>query len=103
MLGCMSNPLAGLRNKRIVLISHDLYHAGSQLLLIETAARLRDAGAQIHLVTLADDARPGNLADRNNIALLPVSESFSHCASADLVIANTAVAAAWVDAYLEVN
>jgi len=66
--------LACLRDKRIVLISHDLAQAGSQLLLVETAVRLRDVGAHVHLVTLAEDTRPGNLAARNNIAILPVAE-----------------------------
>jgi glycosyltransferase involved in cell wall biosynthesis len=93
--------LAFLRGKRIVLISHDLAQAGSQLLLVETAVRLRDAGAHVHLVTLAEDTGPGNLAARNNIPILPVVESFRQCASADLVIANTAVAAGWVNAYLQ--
>ena len=92
--------LACLRDKRIVLISHDLAQAGSQLLLVETAVRLRDAGAHVHLATLAEDTRPGNLAARNNIAIFPVAESFRQCASADLVIANTAVAAGWVNSYL---
>jgi hypothetical protein len=52
-------------------------------------------------VTLAEDTGPGNLAARNNIPILPVVESFRQCASADLVIANTAVAAGWVNAYLQ--
>jgi glycosyltransferase involved in cell wall biosynthesis len=93
--------LACLRDKRIVLISHDLAQAGSQLLLVEAAVRLRDVGAHVHLVTLAEDTRPGNLAARNNIAILPVAESFKQCASADLVIANTAVAAGGVNSYLQ--
>jgi glycosyltransferase involved in cell wall biosynthesis len=91
---------AHLKDKRIVLVSHDLAPYGSQLLLIETAVKLRDAGTLVHLVTLADDARPGDLAARNNVALVPLAESFRQCASADLVIANTAVAAGWVDTYL---
>lgn len=95
--------LACSRDKRIVLISHDLAQAGSQLLLVETAVKLRAAGADVRLVTLGEDARPGNLAARNNIAVLPVAESFRQCASADLVIANTAVAAGWVNSYLKVN
>jgi glycosyltransferase involved in cell wall biosynthesis len=90
-----------LTDKRIVLISHDLFQAGSQLLLVETANKLRDAGAQVHLVTLGNDARPGNLAARNDIEVLPVAQSFRQSASADLVVANTAVAAGWVNSYLQ--
>jgi glycosyltransferase involved in cell wall biosynthesis len=101
MISPALRPLARFRDKRIVLISHDLCRAGSELLLLETAVKLRDAGAHVRLVTLADDARPGNLAARNNIALLPLAESFRHCASADLVIANTAVASGWVNSYLQ--
>jgi glycosyltransferase involved in cell wall biosynthesis len=97
------SPLACLRDKRIVLLSHDLAQAGSQLLLIETAVRLRDAGAHVQLVTLAEDARPGNLAARNDITILPMRESFRQCASADIVIANTAVASGWVNSYLQQN
>ena len=95
------DPFAHLKDKRIVLVSHDLAPYGSQLLLIETAVKLRDAGAFVHVVTLANDARPGDLAARNNVALVPLAESFRQCASADLVIANTAVAAGWVDTYLQ--
>jgi glycosyltransferase involved in cell wall biosynthesis len=97
----VSSGLAGLRDKRIVLISHDLYLAGSQLLLIETASRLREAGAHVRLVTLGEDARPPNLATRRKFPVLSAAGAFEHCVPADLVVANTAVAAAWVDSYLE--
>ena len=92
--------LVGVRDKRIVLISHDLSQTGSPLLLIETAIALRKAGAIVRVVTLASDAQKDNLAARSEFEVLPVADSFAQCAQADLVVANTAEAGSWVDAYL---
>jgi glycosyltransferase involved in cell wall biosynthesis len=93
--------LTCVKDKRIVLISHDLSQTGGPLLLVETAVKLRRAGANVQLVTLAEDAHKGNLAARNNISLLPVADSFKQSAQADVVIANTAATSSWVNAYLE--
>jgi len=56
--------LASAKNKKIVLISHDLTQTGSPLLLIETAVKLREAGAHIELVSLADKTPRNNAAAR---------------------------------------
>ena len=93
--------LAGVRGKRIVLISHDLGQTGSPLLLVETAVKLREVGARVQLVTLGNDARhKNNCAIRNHLEILDVALSFARCAQADLTIANTAAAWPWVDDYL---
>jgi Glycosyl-transferase family 4 len=92
--------LGSVRNKRLVLISHDLSQSGSPLLLAETAVRLRHAGAQVELVTLAGDAARDDIAARHGVPVVPLAESFSRCAQADLVIANTAESAGWIRHYL---
>jgi glycosyltransferase involved in cell wall biosynthesis len=92
--------LASVEGKKIVLISHDLSQTGSPLLLVETAVRLRKAGASVQLVTLASDAREDNLAARHGIQVLPRAASFAQCARADVVIANTAETADWITRYL---
>jgi glycosyltransferase involved in cell wall biosynthesis len=93
--------LACLKGKQIVLISHDLSQTGSPLLLVETAVALRQAGALVRLVSLADHAPEGNVAARNDIDMLPIEHSFEQSARADLVIANTAETSSWVDRYLK--
>jgi glycosyltransferase involved in cell wall biosynthesis len=92
--------LASAKNKRLVLISHDLSQSGSPLLLVETAVRLREAGADVQLVTLAGDADGDSLAARHGIPVVPLAASFARCADADLVIANTAETASWIRSYL---
>ena len=96
-----SGPLACVKSKRIVFVSHDLSQSGSPLLLVETAVKLRQAGAHVRIVTLKNDTHEDDLAARNNIKVLPTQDSFEQSALADLVIANTAVASAWVDQYLQ--
>lgn len=100
-MDCSRTPLACADGKKIVLISHDLGQTGSPLLLAETAVRLREAGAQVRIVTLAGDADVHDLPARNGIPVLPTADSFAEAASADLVIANTTEASAWVDGYLQ--
>jgi glycosyltransferase involved in cell wall biosynthesis len=92
--------LSSAKNKRLALISHDLSQSGSPLLLVETAVRLREAGADVQLVTLAGDADGDSLAARHGIPVVPLAASFARCADADLVIANTAETASWIRSYL---
>lgn len=93
--------LASVKSKRIVLISHDLSQTGSPLLLVETAVKLRDAGAHVQFVTLGNDAHEDNCAARNKLEVLPTANSFAQCARADIAITNTAETWPWVDAYLQ--
>jgi hypoxanthine-guanine phosphoribosyltransferase len=93
--------LACAREKKIVLISHDLTQTGGPLLLIETAVKLREAGAHIELVSLADKTPRNNAAARNKIKVFPTRDSFELCAQADLVIANTTETRSWINRYLE--
>src|ERR1700730_14283611 len=93
--------LASVKSKRIVLISHDLSQTGSPLLLVETAVKLRDAGAHVQFVTLGNDAHEYNCAARNKLEVLPTANSFEECARADIVITNTAETWPWVDGYLQ--
>jgi glycosyltransferase involved in cell wall biosynthesis len=93
--------LASVKSKRIVLISHDLSQTGSPLLLVETAVKLRDAGAHVQFVTLGNDPHEDNCAARSNFEVLPTAHSFAQCARADMAIANTAETWPWVDDYLK--
>ena len=92
--------LGSVRNKRLVLVSHDLSQSGSPLLLVETAMRLRHAGAHVELVTLAGDTDRDDIAARHGVPVVPLAASFARCAQAELVIANTAESAGWVRHYL---
>src|SRR5262245_39950519 len=92
--------LGSVRNKRLVLVSHDLSHSGSPLLLVETAVRLRHAGAHVELVTLAGDTARDDIAARHGLPVVPLATSFARCAQAELVIANTAESAGWVRRFL---
>lgn len=96
----MLQSLASVRGKRILLISHDLSYTGSPLLLVETAVKLRQAGASVALVTLAEDDDEYSPAARNDLEVLAVADSVEHSARADLVIANTCETRSWVNNYL---
>ena len=100
-MGTTTKALGCAKDKKIVFISHDLTQTGSPLLLIETAVKLREAGAHIELVSLADKTPRNNAAARNNIKVFPTRDSFELCAKADLVIANTTETRSWVNRYLE--
>jgi glycosyltransferase involved in cell wall biosynthesis len=95
--------IASLKDRSIVLVSHDLTRTGSPLLLAETAVWLRKAGAKVQVATIADDADGSDVLARDGLVLLPIAESFARGAQADLVIVNTAEASAWVDRYLEAH
>jgi glycosyltransferase involved in cell wall biosynthesis len=92
--------LESVRNKRLVLVSHDLSHSGSPLLLVETAVQLRHAGAHVELVTLAGDTGRDDIAARHGLPVIPLATSFARCADAELVIANTVESAGWVRRFL---
>jgi glycosyltransferase involved in cell wall biosynthesis len=93
--------LASVRGKQIVLISHDLSYTGSPLLLVETAVKLRQAGANVAIVSLAEDVAKDNPATRNEFELLALADSIEYSTHADLVVANTAATNSWVNNYLE--
>ncbi len=99
-MGPVPDPLACVRGRTIVLVSHDLSQTGSPLLLIETAIRLREAGGSVRMATIADDAGDQNFLRRHQIPVVPIQDSFTEGANADLVIVNTAEASGWVDHYL---
>jgi glycosyltransferase involved in cell wall biosynthesis len=89
-----------LAGKEVVLISHELTWTGGPLILLETASMMQEAGAQLRLFTLADDACYRNPAEHFRIPVLPVETSNDWARRADLVIANTTVAGPWIGAFL---
>jgi len=93
--------LAILEGRRIVLISHYLARTGGPLLLLEMAAEMQRAGASVALASLDLDSAGRELANRYNVRVVPVTESFAQAAVADLVVANTAVVKEWVAHYLD--
>lgn len=95
--------LRSLNGKDVALISHKLIYTGAPLLLVEAARAMQDAGANVRLFTLADDAAYGHPAERYRIPVLPIETAAKWAASADLVVANTVVTGPWIRAYLAAN
>lgn len=95
-----SAPMPHLDGKQVVLVSHELTTTGAPLILLEAAAAMRDSGATVRVFSLADDAVPGNPAEREGLAVLPIETAMRWAIPADLVIANTCVAGPWIRDYL---
>lgn len=93
-------PLSQLAGKQVALITHELTRTGAPLILFETAAAMRDAGAIVRLFSMADDAAYDNPAEREGLAVLPIETAMTWAAQSDLVVANTCVAGPWVRDYL---
>jgi glycosyltransferase involved in cell wall biosynthesis len=85
-----------LTGKRILLVSHELSQTGAPLLLIETAHALAKSGARVALTNLGYIDPVFRLQTVADFRIVPADESFIEAANADLIVANTAEAKAWV-------
>src|SRR5206468_1359859 len=99
----MRGRLPVLKNKKVLLISHDLTQTGAPLVLVETAAEMVKSGALPVLTSLKDDTEEDNLAQRFGIPTIAMSRSFEEALEADLVIANTSVSKYWINEFLETH
>jgi len=94
---------ARLANRRVLLVSHELTLTGAPLILLELAQRMRNSGARIDLVSLRDHEERNALVRRVATRVLPVAHSHDAAAGADLIIANTVLAHAWIRHFVEVH
>lgn len=94
--------LQSLAGKSVLLVSHNLTRSGAPLEVLELGRAMIDSGAIVRAVTLADDARSGNLCAEFRIPLVPAETALDHARAADLVIVNSAqnLATGWVRACL---
>src|SRR3954454_7984546 len=85
-VGVMSLCLSNFREKKVLLVSHDLLITGAPLLLIETAMALVKAAVDVRLTNIGlrdpDFPLPRELDEK----LVPAEDSFQWAASADLII-----------------
>jgi glycosyltransferase involved in cell wall biosynthesis len=102
-VGVMSLCLSNFREKKVLLVSHDLLITGAPLLLIETAMALLKAAVDVRLTNIGfrdpDFPLPRELDEK----LVPAEDSFQWAASADLIIVNTVVCKRWLQKFLEGN
>jgi glycosyltransferase involved in cell wall biosynthesis len=85
-----------LKGKRVLLLSHEFSLTGAPLMLLEAGRSLLRAQAQVDIVNLGwrQDCFPDSFLD--GFRLLPTETSAHEAESADLIIANTAVAKEWI-------
>ncbi|KAJ6810226.1 uncharacterized protein M6B38_158400 [Iris pallida] len=104
------SPLAFMRSKKVVLVSHELSLSGGPLLLMELAFLLRSVGTQVVWITNQKAAQMDEVTyslehkmlDRG-VQVLPADgqAAVNTAVKADLVVLNTAVAGKWLVAVLK--
>lgn len=94
---------ARLANRRVLLVSHELTLTGAPLILLELAQRMKNSGARIDLVSLRDHEERNPLVRRVATRVLPVGRSYDAAAGADVIVANTVLAHAWIRHFVEAH
>jgi glycosyltransferase involved in cell wall biosynthesis len=89
-----------LKDKKVLLVSHNLTLTGAPLLLVEAGRELVQSGAHVKLVSLGPRDALFPLSELDNLAILDLEDSFDFAAEADLIVVNTAVVKTWVDEVL---
>jgi glycosyltransferase involved in cell wall biosynthesis len=97
----MSLCLSSFREKKVLLVSHDLLITGAPLLLIETAMALLKAAVDVRLTNIGFRDPNFPLPRELDEKLVPVEDSFQWANSADLIIVNTVVCKGWLQKLLE--
>jgi glycosyltransferase involved in cell wall biosynthesis len=90
-----------LKDKKVLLVSHELSVTGAPLLLARTGAAMAAAGAEVRLTNIGWTDSEFPLSAFPALRLVAPDDSFSFASEADLIIANTAVAKSWVRTLLE--
>ena len=94
---------ARLANRRVLLVSHELTLTGAPLILLQLAQRMKNSGARIDLVSLRDHKERNALVRRVATRILPVARSHHAAAGADVIVANTVLAHAWIRQFVEMH
>jgi glycosyltransferase involved in cell wall biosynthesis len=92
-----------LKDKKVLLVSHNLTVTGAPLLLVNTGKQMAMSGAQVKLVNLGAKEAQFPLSGIDDVTVIELDHSFDFAADADLIIANTAVANTWVDTFVDRN
>ncbi|KAG9446665.1 hypothetical protein H6P81_012793 [Aristolochia fimbriata] len=109
-MGSSENPLAFMRSRNVLMVSHELSLTGGPLLLMELAFLLRRVGSQVIWVTNQKPSEGNEIIYRlenqmldRGVQVLPAKgqETVDAALKADLVVLNTAVAGKWLDAVLK--
>ena len=85
-----------LKNRKVLLVSHNLTISGAPLLLAETAVAMKTSGADVAMVNLGLQDSEFPLPVGKGFRTIPDEQSFTFASEADLVIVNTAVTKTWV-------
>ncbi|GAB4852025.1 hypothetical protein Ancab_016218 [Ancistrocladus abbreviatus] len=108
----LSNPLAFMKSKLVLLVSHELSLSGGPLLLMELAFLLRGVGAEVVWITYQKPAEPdeviysleNKMLDRGvQVFSAKGQKAIDTALKADIVVLNTAVAGKWLDTVLKDN
>ncbi|KAJ4813352.1 UDP-Glycosyltransferase superfamily protein [Rhynchospora pubera] len=104
------NPLQFMRNKLVLLVSHELSLSGGPLLLMELAFLLRGVNTKVVWITYPKTEEANDVTNRlehkmlnHGVELLNAKsqEAIDVALKSDLVILNTAVAGKWLDGVLK--
>uniref|UniRef100_A0A7N0UI11 Glycosyl transferase family 1 domain-containing protein n=1 Tax=Kalanchoe fedtschenkoi TaxID=63787 RepID=A0A7N0UI11_KALFE len=104
--GLSMNPLAFMKSKLVLLVSHEMSLSGGPLLLMELAYMLRGVGAKVCWITVQVSSESDDVVDNLEHKLLSRGvQIFSAkdqaavgiALKADIVVLNTAVSGKWLD------
>ncbi|XP_078157022.1 uncharacterized protein LOC144552872 [Carex rostrata] len=104
------NPLEFMRNKLVLLVSHELSLSGGPLLLMELAFLLRGVSSKVVWITYPKTDEANDVTSRlehkmlnHGVELINAKsqEAIDMALRSDLVILNTAVAGKWLDGVLK--
>ncbi|KAL9228752.1 hypothetical protein vseg_004300 [Gypsophila vaccaria] len=106
------SPLAFMKSKLVLLVSHELSLSGGPLLLMELAFLLRGVGADVVWITYQKPSETdevvysleNKMLDRGvQVFSAKGQKAIDTALKADMVVLNTAVAGKWLDAVLKDN
>ncbi|KAJ9703571.1 hypothetical protein PVL29_005063 [Vitis rotundifolia] len=110
--GADPSPLAFMKSKRVLLVSHELSLSGGPLLLMELAFLLRSVGAEVCWITNHKPSETDeviysleNKMQHRGVQVLPAKgqEAINRALKADLLVLNTVMAGKWLDDVLKEN
>ena len=92
-----------LKQKKVLLVSHNLTVTGAPLLLVETGTVIAQSGADVSVTCLAETEAGFPRLEEAGLKSVEVDDSFDLASQADLIISNTAVSKEWVAKLLSLH
>jgi glycosyltransferase involved in cell wall biosynthesis len=92
-----------LKQKKVLLVSHNLTVTGAPLLLVETGIAMAQSGADVSVTSLAETEPGFPRLEEAGLKSVEVDDSFDLASQADVIISNTAVSKEWVAKLLSLN